>query len=74
MHTKLSESFLASCCTIVSFGIQLDISMVRVDVFLGHRLGDGLVDWNSGVSVRTSVRTPTKSFSDFHLIPCVARP
>jgi len=24
--------------------------------FLGHRLGDDLVDWNSGVSVRTSVR------------------
>ena len=39
-------------------------------VFLGHRLGDGLVDWNSGVSVRTS----TKSFSNFHLIWCVGRP
>ena len=24
--------------------------------FLGHRLGDDLVDWNSGVSVRPSVR------------------
>jgi len=23
---------------------------------LGHRLGDDLVDWNSGVSVRPSVR------------------
>ena len=46
--------------------------------FLGHRLGDDLVDWNSGVSVRpyvrTSVRTSTKSFSDFHLIWCVDRP
>jgi len=31
--------------------------------------GDALVDWNSGVSVRTS----TKSFSDFHLIWCVGR-
>jgi len=38
--------------------------------FLGHPLGDDLVDWNSGVSVRTS----TKSFSDFHLIWCVGRP
>jgi len=24
--------------------------------FLGHRLGDDLVDWNSGVSFRPSVR------------------
>jgi len=31
---------------------------------------DDLVDWNSGVSVRTS----TKSFSDFHLIWYVGRP
>ena len=34
--------------------------------------------WNSGVSVRPSVRpyvrTSTKSFSDFHLIWCVGRP
>ena len=30
---------------------------------------DDLVDWNSGVSVRTST-----SFSDFHLIWCVGRP
>jgi len=29
--------------------------------FLGHRLGDDLVDWNSGVSVRPSVR-PQKVF------------
>ena len=43
-------------------------------VCLGHRLGDDLVDWNSGVSVRPSVRTSTKSFSDFHLIWCVGRP
>ena len=28
---------------------------------LGHRLGDDLVDWNSGVSVRPSVR-PQKVF------------
>jgi len=41
--------------------------------FLGHRLGDYLVDWNSGVSVRTSVR-PQKVFTDFHLIWCVGRP
>jgi len=40
--------------------------------FLGHRLGDDLVDWNSGVSVRPSVRP--QSFSDFHLIWCVGRP
>ena len=42
---------------------------------LGHRLGDDLVhvDWNSWC-VRTSVRTSTKSFSDFHLIWCVGRP
>ena len=25
-------------------------------LFLGHRLGDDLVDWNSGVSVRPYVR------------------
>ena len=31
------------------------------DRFLGHRLGDDLVDWNSGVSVRPSVR-PQKVF------------
>ena len=31
---------------------------------------DDLVDWNSSVSVRTS----TKSFSDFDLIWCVDRP
>ena len=47
-------------------------------LLLGHRLGDDLVDWNSGVSVRPyvrpSVRTSTKSFSDFHLISCVGRP
>jgi len=43
-------------------------------LLLGHRLGDDLVDWNSGVSVRPSVRTSTKSFSDFHLIWCVGRP
>ena len=42
--------------------------------FLGHRLGDDLVDWNSGVSVRPYVRTSTKSFSVFHLIWCVGRP
>jgi len=45
---------------------------------LGHRLGDDLVDWNSGVSfrpsVRTSVRTSTKSLFNFHLIWCVGRP
>jgi len=34
---------------------------VLVGEFLGHRLGDDLVDWNSGVSVRTSVR-PQKVF------------
>jgi len=42
--------------------------------FLGHRLVDDLVDWNSGVSVRPSVRTSTKRFSNFHLIWCVCRP
>ena len=39
--------------------------------------GDGRIDWNSGVSVRTSVRpycTSTKSFSNFDLIWCVHRP
>jgi len=30
-------------------------------VLLGHRLGDDLVDWSSGVSVRPSVR-PQKVF------------
>jgi len=35
---------------------------------------DDLVDWNSCVSVRPSVRTSTKSFSDFHAIWCVCRP
>ena len=30
-------------------------------ILLGHRLGDDLVDWNSGVSVRPSVR-PQKVF------------
>ena len=32
-----------------------DVWMMLVS-FLGHRLGDDLVDWNSGVSVRPSVR------------------
>ena len=31
------------------------LQLVRAQ-FLGHRLGDDLVDWNSGVSVRPSVR------------------
>jgi len=31
-------------------------------ILLGHRLGDDLVDWKSGVSVRPSVRTSTKVF------------
>ena len=48
------------------------------DLVVGHRLGDDLVDWNSGVSVRPSVRpsvcTSTKSFSDFNLIWYVGRP
>ena len=43
--------------------------LLNIHSWLGHRLGDDLVDWNSGMSVRTS----TKSFSDFHLIWCVGR-
>jgi len=35
--------------------------------------GDDLIDWNSGVSVRPSVRTSTKSFSAFDLIWCAGR-
>jgi len=54
-----------------SKGLGLQLVGAR---FLGHRLGDDLVDWNSGVSVRPSVRTSTKSFSDFHLIWCLGRP
>jgi len=54
-----------------SMGPGLQLAGAR---FLGHRLVDDLVDWNSGVSVRpyvrpsvrpyvrTSVRTSTKSF------------
>ena len=34
---------------------------------------DDLIDWNSGVSVHPSIRTSTKSFSDFDLIWCVGR-
>jgi len=44
-------------------GLQLFLAR-----FLGHRLGDDLVDWNSGVSVRPSVRTsvrPQKVFPIF---------
>jgi len=33
-----------------------------VVVLLGHRLGDDLVDWNSGVSVRTSVRPSVRTY------------
>jgi len=51
----------------------ISVSM-SLSIFLGHRLGDDLVDWNSGVSVCPSVPTSTKSFSDFHLIRCVGRP
>ena len=43
--------------------------------FLGHRLGDDLIDLLfEVVSVRTSVCTSTKSFFDFHVIWCVGRP
>jgi len=42
--------------------------------FLGHRLGDDLIDLLfEVVSVRPSVR-PQKVFSDFHVIWCVGRP
>jgi len=37
--------------------------------------GDDLVGWNSGVSVRPSVRPYVyKKFCDFHLISCLGRP
>ena len=58
----------------------MTITLANLNRFLGHRLGDDLVDWNSGVSVRPSVRTSVrpyvhkKFFSDFHLIWCVDRP
>ena len=39
----------------------LCITLANLNRFLGHRLGDDLVDWNSGVSVRPSVR-PQKVF------------
>jgi len=38
--------------------------------FLGHRLGDDLIDLLFKV---VSVRPSTKSFSDFHVIWCVGR-
>jgi len=38
--------------------------------FLGHRLGDDLIDLLFEV---VSVRTSTNSFSDFHVIWCVGR-
>jgi len=31
------------------------VKIVTILEFLGHRLGDDLVDWNSGVSVRPYV-------------------
>jgi len=40
------------------YGVMSDQSNVP---FLGHSLGDDRVDWNSGVSVRPSVR-PQKVF------------
>ena len=48
------------CRTSEYFLLRLDFCQ-----FLGHRLGDDLVDWNSGVSVRPYVRTSTKSFFRF---------
>jgi len=46
-----------------------------VSILLGHRLGDDLIHLLfEVVSVRPSVRTSTKSFSDFHVIWCVGRP
>ena len=49
-------------------------------LFLGQRLGDDLVDWNSGVFVRPYVRPSVRpsvrpqKVSDFHLISCVGGP
>jgi len=39
------------CRTSEYFLLRLDFCQ-----FLGHRLGDDLVDWNSGVSIRPYVR------------------
>jgi len=35
---------------------EIGPTLVMLLFLLGHRLGDDLVDWNSGVSVRPSVR------------------
>ena len=48
------------------------LGLYAVFTFLGHHLGDDLVDWNSGVCVRPSVHAQ-KVFSDFHVIWCVGR-
>jgi len=37
-------------------------------LFLGHHLGDDLIDWNSGLSTCMSVHPSAESFSDFDLI------
>jgi len=34
--------------------LELRATLPHLLLFLGHRLGDDLVDWNSGVSVRPS--------------------
>ena len=50
--------------------VRLLLAMLVAKLIFRSLPGDDLVDWESGVSVRTS----TNSFSDFHLIWCVGRP
>jgi len=59
---SISSAVLAWSSKLMVHGHSMGPGLQPVGArFLGHRLGDDLVDWNSGVSVRPSVR-PQKVF------------
>jgi len=46
----------SNCGPLIHVFANCSIDLILVLFLLGHRLGDDLVDWNSGVSVCPSVR------------------
>ena len=59
-YDQSAEDIILFICSLVSVNRNIagynKYSYYCSYSFLGHRLGDDLVDWNSGVSIRPSVR------------------
>ena len=61
-HQPLVIVIQGYCMTDSCQASQFEWSVMKDVQFLGHRLGDDLVDWKWGVSVRTSVRPSVRPY------------